>query len=89
MTALIVHVVPRARRTEVAGPYGDAIRIRIAAPPVDGAANTELLRFLAQRLGVARSRLEITAGASGRRKTVSVSGLSPEQVRRVLLTTDD
>lgn len=89
MSSLIVHVVPRARRTEVAGPYGDAIRIRIAAPPVDGAANAELLRFLAQRLGVARSRLEITAGASGRRKTVSVTGLSSEQVRRALLMTDD
>ena len=89
MASLIVHVVPRARRTEVAGPYGDAIRIRIAAPPVDGAANAELLRFLARRLGVARSRLEITAGASGRRKIVSVTGLSAEQVRRVLLATDD
>jgi len=89
MTALIIHVVPRARRTEVAGPYGDAIRIRIAAPPVDGAANAELLRFLAQRLGIARSRLEITAGASGRRKTVSVTGLNSEQVRRALLMTDD
>jgi uncharacterized protein (TIGR00251 family) len=89
MTSLIVHVVPRARRTEVVGPYGDAIRIRIAAPPVDGAANAELVRYLAERLGVTRSRVEITAGASGRRKTVTVSGLTSEQVRRGLLTTDD
>jgi len=89
MTSFLVHVVPRARRTEVAGPYGDAIRIRIAALPVDGAANAELVRFLAERLGVARSRVEITAGASGRRKTVSVTGLSAEQIRRMLLTADD
>ena len=80
MASFIVHVAPRASRTEVAGPYGDAIRIRLAAPPVDGAANAELLRFLAERLGIARSRVEVTAGASGRRKTVSVSGLSAEQV---------
>ena len=89
MASFIVHVVPRARRTEVAGPYGDAIRIRLAAPPVDGAANAELVRFLAERLGVARRAVEVAAGASARRKTIRVTGVTSEQARRVLLTAVD
>jgi len=88
MASFIVHVVPRARRTEVAGPYGDAIRIRLAAPPVDGAANAELVRFLAERLGVARRAVEVAAGASTRRKTIRVTGVTSEQARRILLTAD-
>jgi uncharacterized protein (TIGR00251 family) len=80
-----VHVVPRARITEVAGRYGAAIRIRVAAPPVDGAANTELVRFLAEKLGVARSAVTIVRGASGRRKTISVEGLTTDRVQRLLV----
>lgn len=82
-----VHVVPRARSTEVAGRHGDAIRIRLAAPPVDGAANTELVRFLAERLGVARRAVSIVRGGSGRRKTLSVEGLTTETAERLLLGT--
>jgi hypothetical protein len=77
--------VPRARRTGIAGRHGDAIRIRLAAPPVDGAANTELVRFLAERLRVPRSAVAIRGGATGRRKTVSVTGVTTEQATRVLL----
>ncbi len=80
-----MHVVPRARITEVAGRYGAAIRIRVAAPPVDGAANTELVRFLAEKLGVARSAVTIVRGASGRRKTISVEGLTTDRVQRLLV----
>lgn len=85
MATLVVHVAPRARATAVAGRHGDAIRIRIAAPPVDGAANAELVRFLAERLGVPRRAVAIVAGAAGRRKTVAIAGLATEAVRRVLL----
>ena len=87
MGRISVHVVPRARRTEVAGTYGDAIRIRLAAPPIDGAANEELVRFLAERLGVARRQVEITAGMAGRRKVVEIVGLGQETIRRRLLKT--
>jgi len=80
-----VHVVPRARVSEVAGRHGDAIRIRLAAPPVDGAANAELIRILAARLGVPRSAVSITRGATGRRKTVSVVGISTDTVVGILL----
>jgi uncharacterized protein len=70
-----VRVQPRASRTEVAGKHGDALRIRLAAPPVDGAANEALVRFLAERLGVPRSAVRIEAGAGGRSKVVTVEGI--------------
>ena len=67
---------PRASRTEIAGLHGNEIRIRLAAPPVDGAANEALIRFVAERLGVARARVAITAGATARSKTVTVTGVT-------------
>ncbi|HXF94789.1 MAG TPA: DUF167 domain-containing protein [Gemmatimonadales bacterium] len=79
-----VHVVPRARRTEIAGTYGDAIKIRVAAPPVAGRANAELVRFLAGRLGVPRNAVRITGGERGRRKVVRVEGVSDDELRRAL-----
>ena len=79
-TALAVYVVPRAKRTEFAGHYGDAVRVRLSAPPVDGAANDELVRFLAERLGVPRRAITIRSGASSRRKTVAITGLTREAI---------
>jgi uncharacterized protein (TIGR00251 family) len=52
---LTLHIQPGAKRTEVAGLYGDALKIRLAAPPVDGKANAALISFLAERLGVAKT----------------------------------
>ncbi|HEX4573712.1 MAG TPA: DUF167 domain-containing protein [Gemmatimonadales bacterium] len=85
MARLVLQVAPRARSTAVAGQHGDAIRIRLAAPPVDGAANAELVRFLAARLGVPRGAIAIVAGAAGRRKTIEIAGLATEAVVRALL----
>ncbi len=85
MATLLVHVAPRARSTAVAGRHGDAIRIRIAAPPVDGAANAELVRFLAERLGVPRGAVAIVSGAGARRKTVEIVGLATAAVIDALL----
>ncbi len=82
---LVVHVQPRARATAVAGRHGDAIRIRLAAPPVDGAANAELVRFLAERLGVSRSAVQIAGGAAARRKSVVIEGLTADRATRLLL----
>lgn len=82
---IVVHVVPRAKVTEVAGRHGDAIRVRLAAPPVDGAANAELVRFLAERLDVPRSAVSIVRGVAARRKTVSVEGVTTDAAVRVLL----
>jgi len=84
VTYLNVHVQPRASRTEVVGRHGDAIKIRIAAPPTDGSANEELVRFLAKTLGVKRSAVTIVGGKTGRRKRVVVEGVALEQAVRRL-----
>ncbi len=84
-TRIAIRVQPRASRTEVVGLHGTAIRIRLAAPPVDGAANDALLRFLADRLEVPRAAVGLVAGQSGRSKTVLVNGLSPEDVAAKLI----
>jgi len=84
VSRIVVHVVPRARTTEVAGAYGDAIRVRVAAPPADGAANAELLRFLAERLDVPKGAVRIVSGALGRRKVIEIAGTSSEAVRQAL-----
>ena len=84
---LTVHVVPRAAKSALAGRHGDAIKIRIAAPPVEGAANAELVRFLAETLGVPRRAITITAGTTGRRKIVSVDGIATSIALRILETT--
>jgi uncharacterized protein (TIGR00251 family) len=69
-------VQPRASRTELAGLHGTEIRIRVAAPPVDGAANEALIRFVARRLGVPRALVAIAAGETSRSKVVSVEGVT-------------
>jgi uncharacterized protein (TIGR00251 family) len=70
-----VQVVPRASRTEIVGEHNGALRVRIAAAPVDGAANEELVRLLARSLRVPRSSVEITAGHSAKLKTVCIAGI--------------
>ncbi|HEX6588994.1 MAG TPA: DUF167 domain-containing protein [Longimicrobiales bacterium] len=79
-----VRVQPRASNTEIAGAHGDAIRIRIAAPPVDGAANEELIRFLAKKLGVPRAGVTIVSGDSGRDKLIEISNARVADVRDAL-----
>ena len=70
---LSVHVQPGARRTEVAGLHGSALKIRVAAPPVEGKANAALEAFVAERLRVARSRVRVTKGELSREKRIAVS----------------
>jgi uncharacterized protein (TIGR00251 family) len=72
-----VRVVPRASRSEIVGEHDGALRVRIAAPPVDGAANEELVRLLARAFGVTRSEIAITAGQTAKLKTVRVTGVRP------------
>jgi len=80
-----VRVVPRAKKNEIVGVHGDALRIRLTAPPVEGRANEALIAFLAQRLGVRKSQVEIMAGATSRRKMIRVIGLWPQEVEKHLL----
>lgn len=84
-TILLVHVQPKAARTECVGLYGGALKIRVAAPPVDGAANEELSRFLAERCGLPRAGIVIQSGAAGRRKRVHLNGITAAQVTAFLM----
>lgn len=79
-----VYVQPRASKTVVAGMHDGCVKIRLAAPPVDGAANAALIEFVAEQVGVAKSRVRITAGLASRRKTVEVEGVTTEQVSGAL-----
>ena len=81
---LRVKVQPRASRDEVVGVQGDALKVRITAPPVEGAANRHLLTVLAKRLGVPRGRLELRTGSTSRLKTIAIQGISGAEVGRRL-----
>ena len=72
-TALALHIQPGAKRTEIAGPHGDALKVRLQAPPVDGKANAALLDFLAKRIGLARSSVTLISGQASRRKVVEIA----------------
>ena len=78
---LTLRVQPGASRTEVSGPYGDALRIRVASPANDGKANAELLRFVADTLGVPRSAVSILRGHGSRDKTLLVEPHDPDLTR--------
>ncbi|RME12730.1 MAG: YggU family protein [Ardenticatenia bacterium] len=77
---LTVHVQPRAARTQVAGLHGDALKIRLNAPPVDGRANDALCAFLAEMFGVPRRAVEIVQGETARRKIVRIEGVTLQDV---------
>lgn len=84
--ALAVRVTPRASQNEIVELMEDGtIRVRIAAPPSDSEANEALIKFLAEVLGVPRSRLDIVAGASGRDKLISVVDMDAETVHQRIL----
>jgi uncharacterized protein (TIGR00251 family) len=74
-------VGPGASRAGIAGVHGDALRVRVTAPPEDGAANREVVRLLASRLGVRPRDVELASGAGARRKEVRIRGLRAEEVR--------
>ena len=78
---LCLHIQPGAKKTEVAGLHGAALKIRLAAPPVDGKANDCLIDFLAGILGVAKRRVELISGASSRAKRVRIEGVDSALVR--------
>jgi uncharacterized protein (TIGR00251 family) len=73
-----VQVVPRASRSEIVGEHGGALRVRIAAPPVESAANEELVRLLARALGVSRGAITITSGHTSKLKVIRGDGVSPQ-----------
>jgi len=83
-TLLQVKVVPGASRSRVAGPYGEGVRVQVAAPPQRGRANEVLCEVLAQALRVPRRDVSVVRGAGSPHKTVLVRGLTPDEVARRL-----
>ncbi|HXT64977.1 MAG TPA: DUF167 domain-containing protein [Pyrinomonadaceae bacterium] len=81
-----VVVVPRASRSEIVGEHDGALRVRIAAPPVDGAANGELQRLLAKILKLPQNAVEIIAGSNSKRKIVRISGAVAAKLEKLVLT---
>jgi uncharacterized protein (TIGR00251 family) len=79
-----VYVQPRASKTEIAGMHGDALKIRLTAPPVDNAANAALIEFIAGKLGIPKGSVRVAAGATGRRKIVEIAGVTPDAVTAAL-----
>lgn len=79
-----VYVQPRASKTAIAGMHDGCVKIRLAAPPVDGAANAALIEFVAEQLGIAKSRVKIVAGLTSRRKTLEVEDVTVEQLSHSL-----
>ena len=75
---LSVYVQPRASHTAIAGRHGDDLKIRLAAAPVDNAANEALVEFIAQQLGIPKRNIRVLAGAASRRKTLEIEGASAE-----------
>ena len=78
---LSIHAQPGAPRTEAAGLHGDALKVRIAAPALEGRANDELVDFLARSLGAARRDVEVVGGEKSRRKRVAIRGATVEPAR--------
>lgn len=79
-----LHIQPGAKKTEIAGLHGDTLKIRLAAPPVDGKANECLIAFLAAELEVPRAQVELASGAASRRKRLRINGASAEAIARFL-----
>ena len=79
-TLLSVKLQPRASANEICGALGDALKIKVTAPPVDSAANESLVKFLAARLDCAKNRVELLRGQTSRHKTVMLHGFTPEEV---------
>ena len=75
---LTLHVQPGAKRTEVAGLHGEALKIRLAAPPVEGRANEALLKFVADFFGVPLRQVELKQGGQSRHKVVAITGSKVE-----------
>ncbi len=82
--SFMVRVVPRAANTELAGEIGGAVKVRVTSPPVDGAANAEVIKLFAKALGIAKSDLKIVAGETSKSKRLRLHGVSAEQMRNAI-----
>ena len=82
---LTLHIQPGAKKTGAVGLHGEALKIRLAAPPVDGKANDALIDFLARTLGIPKSRFALVSGQASRCKRVAIAGATVVELERKLL----
>ncbi len=81
---LTIKAVPRAKRDEIVGIEGDALKVRLNAPPVEGRANEALIKFLAEKLGLKRGDIELVRGETARHKVVRIRGISAGRLKELL-----
>lgn len=79
-----VRVIPRASKTEIIGTNDGILKVRVASPPVEGAANAELIKFFAKLLGVAKSNVEIVSGQTSKAKRLRVTGITAADLDEIL-----
>ena len=81
---LSLRIIPRAHKNAIQGEHGDALKIRLCAPPVEGAANSALIEFLSDALSIPRARVQLLSGATSRNKRILLAGLSTSAIRERL-----
>ena len=81
---LTLHIQPGAKKTEFTGLHGDALKIRLAAPPVDGKANAALISFVAESLHLPKAAVTLKSGQTSRRKVLELTGTSGEAIKRLI-----
>ena len=81
---LTLRIIPRAHKNAIQGEHGDALKIRLCAPPVDGAANAALVEFLSDHFSIPRARIQLLSGATSRNKRVLFAGCSSSSIRSIL-----
>jgi len=87
--SLSIRIQPRASKNELVRMAGGGLKIRLTAPPVDGAANEALVKFLAHTLSIPRSHVELVSGHTSREKVVRITGISNAEVKRLLNSGDE
>jgi uncharacterized protein len=82
--AFTVRVIPRASRGGIVGEHDGAVKVRLTSPPVDGAANAELIKLMAKSFGVARSNIDIIAGETSKTKRIRITGVTAAQLQSLI-----
>jgi uncharacterized protein (TIGR00251 family) len=84
MGAVKFRIIPNAAKTEFAGPYGDALKLKISSPPLDGKANAELVKFLSKKLKISKGAIRIISGETSRDKLVEIEGYDQSGLEKSL-----
>jgi uncharacterized protein (TIGR00251 family) len=79
-----VRVIPRSSRTEIVGEYNGALKVKLTSPPVEGAANEELIKILSKGLGIAKADIEIVSGQTSKTKRIRISGADAAKINAIL-----